>query len=219
HRDALPHRHGEHSGRRLDRRRARLVRSAGGSRRAPPPLREAGPPAGPQDGTPHRHRRGARGGPRARARGPRASVVRPALSPDPLNAPPPSRLTYDPSGFMLTPMSLFVLAQPPVPHPAWTLGPWATEHLPTALLRTGPWGVAVWQWTALLLLVVLAIAFGVALGTLTHAILQRVTRRMWPDTQLDDLLVAQARGPLRIAWTLALFGLGAPFIGFGAVAQ
>src|SRR5690606_38641595 len=120
---------------------------------------------------------------------------------------------------MLAAMSLFALAQPPVPEPEWTLGPWAAEHLHTALLRVGPWGVAVWQWVALVVLVALAVVLGMVLGSITHAVLLRFARRVWSRTQLDDLILAHSRGPLRFAWTLTLFGICAPFIGFGAVGQ
>lgn len=120
---------------------------------------------------------------------------------------------------MLASMSLLVVAQPPAPRTEWTLIPWAAEHLPSALLRTGPWGVAFWQWVALATLLSLALFLGLLLGTLTHAVLTRFARRVWPETQLDELLIAQSRGPLRLGWTLTLFGVCAPFIGFGVVGQ
>lgn len=120
---------------------------------------------------------------------------------------------------MLAAMSLLAIAQPPVPHPEWTLGPWAIEHLPSALLKTGPWGVAVWQWMALVLLLALAVVLGMLLGSVAHAVLLRIARRVWRATQLDDLILAESRNPLRFAWMLTILGVCAPFIGFGPVGQ
>ena len=71
---------------------------------------------------------------------------------------------------------------------------WIREHLPAALLGTGPFEVIWWQWLALLTLVPLAAIVGSLLAGPTQSVLKRLVART--ETQLDDALVASVRGPI-----------------------
>ena len=71
---------------------------------------------------------------------------------------------------------------------------WVREHLPEALRRSGPLGLQWWQWLALLTLIPLAAVVGLLLARPTQAVLRRLVSRT--DTELDDALVASARGPI-----------------------
>lgn len=87
---------------------------------------------------------------------------------------------------------------------------WLRERLPESLLRPGPKGLLYWQWIALPLLLLLALAAGRLLGWLTANLLGRLARRtraIW-----DDTLVAQSRGPLTWGWAIALVYLAVPWL-------
>jgi MscS family membrane protein len=92
---------------------------------------------------------------------------------------------------------------------------WALENLPPALLRTGPLQIFWWQWLALPLALLVAWAIGAVLARGSHAVGVRLARRT--AAPWDDALMARARAPLSVVWTLlalrvslALLGLTPP---------
>lgn len=96
-------------------------------------------------------------------------------------------------------------------------GRWFLEHLPPSLLRAGPLGLAWWQWLALPVAALVAMALGRALATITRGLLVRAasrTRSRW-----DDALLAGLRGPLAIAWGIVLLRAALPWIGLTAQAH
>ena len=87
---------------------------------------------------------------------------------------------------------------------------WLRELLPESLLRPGPKGLLWWQWIALPLLVLLTLGVGWLLGWVTSWVLRRVTRRT--KVEWDDTFVVQLRGPLTVAWSVALIYLALPWL-------
>ncbi|MBN1774160.1 MAG: mechanosensitive ion channel family protein [Deltaproteobacteria bacterium] len=87
---------------------------------------------------------------------------------------------------------------------------WLRELLPESLLRPGPKGLLWWQWIALPLLALLALGLGWVLGWLTSWVLRRGTQRT--RVQWDDIFVVQLRGPLTVAWGVALIYLALPWL-------
>jgi MscS family membrane protein len=77
---------------------------------------------------------------------------------------------------------------------------WIREHLPAALMVSGPFDVLYWQWIALLILVPLALFIGAALGGPTRALLRRLVSKT--DNEFDDALVQAARGPVILLWSV-----------------
>ena len=71
---------------------------------------------------------------------------------------------------------------------------WVRDHLPSVLQGMGPFGVAWWQWLALLLLVPAGATLGVLLVRPVQVALRRVVATT--PTELDDLLVDASRGPI-----------------------
>jgi len=71
---------------------------------------------------------------------------------------------------------------------------WVRDHLPAVLQGMGPFGVAWWQWLALLLLVPAGATLGVLLVRPVQVTLRRVVATT--PTELDDLLVDASRGPI-----------------------
>lgn len=82
--------------------------------------------------------------------------------------------------------------------------------LPEPLLRTGPQGLAWWQWLALPLLAILAWVVGRLLSALTRAILVRLTARS--KAAWDDQLVLHLSRPITAAWAVGLFAFGSHFL-------
>jgi len=77
---------------------------------------------------------------------------------------------------------------------------WIRERLPTPLRRPGPFDVLMWQWIALLVLIPLSGLLGLMLGRPTRAVLRRLVTHT--ETNLDDLLVTAARGPIILLWSV-----------------
>lgn len=94
---------------------------------------------------------------------------------------------------------------------------WIREHLPRPLLREGPFEVRYWQWIALLVLVPLSGLIGLLLGRPTRSVLRRLVSKT--DTDLDDKLVAAARGPIILLWSVATSRLMLRWIALAAPAQ
>ncbi len=88
---------------------------------------------------------------------------------------------------------------------------WLLEHLPDPLLRTGPRGLAYWQWIALPGLLLLALAAGILLSRFTRRVLARLVTRT--ATQWDDELIASVGRPLTFGWALLALYLSVPSLG------
>ena len=71
---------------------------------------------------------------------------------------------------------------------------WVREHIPAALRSNGPFGLQLWQWLALLVLIPLAALIGLLLSGPVQSVLKRLVSRT--DTELDDALVDSSRGPI-----------------------
>jgi len=80
---------------------------------------------------------------------------------------------------------------------------WLREMVPMSLQRIGPLGVELWQWTLLFLLIPLAVLLSYVAASVTAFVLRRASART--DTDLDDAIVANTRGPIRAIWTSVLF--------------
>lgn len=78
---------------------------------------------------------------------------------------------------------------------------WVRDWLPERLQRYGPAGLMWWQWIAVPVLVVLALALGRLLGGLTRAVLFRVTQRT--ETHWDERLLEKAGPALTLLWAVA----------------
>lgn len=78
---------------------------------------------------------------------------------------------------------------------------WARENLPESLLRRGPLDIRWWQWLALLVLIPLAGLAAYLVASPTQAVLRRLVANT--DTDLDDAVIAQSRGPFAL-----LIGVG-----------
>ena len=79
---------------------------------------------------------------------------------------------------------------------------WLRERLPDLLFRPGPLNLAWWQWAALPIVVLLAWITGRLLGWATLRLLGQVvarTRAAW-----DDALVRSVKGPVVLAWAVAV---------------
>ena len=77
---------------------------------------------------------------------------------------------------------------------------WIREHLPPTLLAAGPFDLLWWQWIALLALIPLAGLIGLVLGRPTRSLLKRLVART--ENNFDDALVAAARGPIILVWSV-----------------
>jgi MscS family membrane protein len=74
------------------------------------------------------------------------------------------------------------------------------EHLPAALQRHGPGGLAWWQWLALPLVVLVSLAVGWLLGWLTRRVLAHFVSRA--GAGWDQQLLARAAAPVTLVWAL-----------------
>ncbi len=79
---------------------------------------------------------------------------------------------------------------------------WIRERLPAPLLVSGPFDVLAWQWLALAILVPLSGFIGLLLGGPTRAALRKLVTHT--ETNLDDQLVAAARGPIILLWSVVI---------------
>ncbi len=87
------------------------------------------------------------------------------------------------------------------------------EHLPEPLRRPGPRGLLWWQWLAIPVLLVLAVALGTALGWATRRVLGHLAART--QTRWDDLLLERVARPLTALWAIAVFAAGHAWLGLG----
>jgi MscS family membrane protein len=94
---------------------------------------------------------------------------------------------------------------------------WLHRNRLDALLETGPFALMWWQWLALLGAAAIAWLGGRILGSLTRAILKRVTAQT--DTAWDDRLVGSIGPPISLAWLLFLFAAISHSIGLSLPAE
>ena len=87
---------------------------------------------------------------------------------------------------------------------------WMFEHLPKALLRTGPLDLLWWQWLAFPLLLALATIVGWLLSRLLRGSLLRLVSRT--ATTWDDLVLDRLGAPLTAALALGAFTLAVPWL-------
>jgi MscS family membrane protein len=86
-------------------------------------------------------------------------------------------------------------------------------HLPAWLRAAGPAGLAWWQWLAIPVLALLALALGALLGWLTRHLLGRIAGRT--QATWDDRLLERVAGPITLLWTMALATAFAPALELG----
>ncbi len=91
------------------------------------------------------------------------------------------------------------------------------DHMPDRLLRMGPFELMWWQWIALPLSAVLCWLLGRLFGWLTRRILSRFASRT--TVTWDDLLVARARGPLTLFWSIACGYAVLPYLALALPAE
>ncbi len=77
---------------------------------------------------------------------------------------------------------------------------WIRERLPEPLRTPGPFEVLAWQWLALLVLLPFSVIVGMLLDRPTRAVLRRLVAHT--ATDLDDKLVASARPPIILLWSV-----------------
>ena len=94
---------------------------------------------------------------------------------------------------------------------------WIRERLPEPLRRPGPFDVLFWQWIALLVLIPLSVVLGMLLGRPTRAILRRLVTHT--ETDLDDLLVKAARGPIILLWSVLVSRLALGWLALPAAVR
>jgi len=89
--------------------------------------------------------------------------------------------------------------------------------MPAALQRPGPFGIDLWQWVLLGLLLPIALGVGWVFGRITIAIARRAARGT--ETQLDDRLVEHAAVPLVAIWTVIAYRALVEFVGLSIGAE
>jgi MscS family membrane protein len=95
--------------------------------------------------------------------------------------------------------------------------PFFEEHLPPALVREGPRGLLWWQWIALPVTVLVALALGALLGYVTRRVLVHLasrTRATW-----DDELIERIASPLTALWAIFLVAALKPWLVLPAGAE
>ena len=76
------------------------------------------------------------------------------------------------------------------------------RHLPPALMEVGPLGLRWWQWVAMPLAALLALALGWVAGWATRRLLGHLASRT--STSWDDLLIARLASPITLFWALVV---------------
>ena len=94
---------------------------------------------------------------------------------------------------------------------------WIREHLPEALLRSGPFEILYWQWIALLILIPTSALIGWTLQQPTRQLLRKVSAKT--NTNFDDQMIAAAKGPLTLLWGVAASRVLLQWIALAAPAQ
>jgi MscS family membrane protein len=88
--------------------------------------------------------------------------------------------------------------------------PYLEGHLPGALLRPGPGGLALWQWLALPATAVLSLAAGWLLGWVTRQVTGRFAART--PARWDDELVHRIAPQVTLLWALLVADLLRPLV-------
>lgn len=83
--------------------------------------------------------------------------------------------------------------------------PFLEAHVPSALLRQGPGGLALWQWLALPVAAILSLGAGWLLGWVTRRVMGHFAART--AATWDDELVAHLSPPVTLLWALLVAGL------------
>jgi MscS family membrane protein len=92
---------------------------------------------------------------------------------------------------------------------------WVRDHLPSALLLEGPLSVYYWQWLALPLLAILAIALGRILSHAAAYVAQRIFRkRHWSERLFQGLTK-----PVTVALALGLLAFVVPYLSLTLAAE
>jgi MscS family membrane protein len=92
-----------------------------------------------------------------------------------------------------------------------SLDSWLRGNLPRSLQQRGPKGLRVWQWIALPLLALAALALGSLLARLMRRVLVKIASRT--PVRWDSLLAERVGGPLSIAWAVVVLYLTVPWLG------
>jgi MscS family membrane protein len=95
--------------------------------------------------------------------------------------------------------------------PAWyaALGDrWLLDHLPSALLRSGPLELLWWQWLVLPLLIASSVLLGSMVGRIVRSALAVVASRT--SSSVDDIALRRLRGPIGAASTIAILAVLLP---------
>lgn len=93
---------------------------------------------------------------------------------------------------------------------------WIREHAPEVMLRTGPKELLWWQWIAVLLITLLAVAGGRLLKVPVAFLLRRLFSKT--KTSWDDALLERSGGPLTLLLGVAVASTLVPFLGLYAPA-
>jgi MscS family membrane protein len=88
---------------------------------------------------------------------------------------------------------------------------WLEERGFHGMLELGPFGIMWWQWIALLVAAAAAWVVGRLLGSVTRAVLSRVSMRT--STVWDDRLFACIGPPISLGWLLILFAIVSHLLG------
>lgn len=80
---------------------------------------------------------------------------------------------------------------------------WLRQRMPLALQQPGPFGIELWQWVSLALLLPVAGVLAWVIGRLTIGVLHRAARQT--DTLLDDRILGRVRGPVTALWFVLLY--------------
>jgi MscS family membrane protein len=88
---------------------------------------------------------------------------------------------------------------------------WVEEALPEYLVTTELWQISLWQWMALLMLVVVAYAVGYLLSRVIVRSAMSLANRS--RTDWDDRLIERAGAPFRLGVSIAIFYFGSLTLG------
>jgi MscS family membrane protein len=95
--------------------------------------------------------------------------------------------------------------------PAWyaALGDrWLLDHLPSALLRSGPLELLWWQWLVLPLIIAISVLLGSMVGRMVRSGLGVAASRT--SSSVDDIALRRLRGPIGAASTIAVLAVLLP---------
>lgn len=88
---------------------------------------------------------------------------------------------------------------------------WALDRLPLWSLRPGPKEILIWQWIALIPMLVIAWILGGLLSRLSRRVFAKFAART--KTSWDDILVGRLDGPVTVVWILCLLYAAVPRLG------